>query len=314
GLDEAENYEQWVEKINADNKILYSSKTTGVVFLDEVENKLYVEEEKDGDFSININNKGEVLLTINPPIGRKEAVTKKSISDEINNLKLNEIINQESLDKAVEIGKEDRIRDFVIGSKTPENYSININITDSNMTAYISIHRPIIPIQPITETMLMKEIIQAGIKKGILDKKIKQIIETINEKRESITDMKIAQGKKPVDDEEDFINFNINIEHKNQKFMIEDENGRQISKTGDIGEYVQAHTLLCQFVMGELKGNEGFTVTGEVLKPKRKIPKKLMAGKNVSKKQESNNRFDYYSQDEGNVYIYEDTIMVQKAK
>ncbi len=297
--------------VEQDNKTLVQASITGVLFIDNDNHKMNILPEEDGKFKIFIDNKtGEILLSVYPPIGRKKPVDTSEVYDKITELKITKIINPESIEIAVKAGANEEVIDYRIGKGRPENYRIKITISDDNMKAFIDIDRPIIPNHTLTEKEILKEIQKSKIIKGYTSESIIDIVKIVNEYRESIINKKIAEGEPPIDEEKDFIDYRVEFIAKDIEFTIKDESGNDIRKKGDVATIEHPNELICILVKGTVRGQEGYTVTGEKLNPERNIAIDLKAGRNVFKRNEEPEKIAFYSQIKGNIYFYDNQIHI----
>jgi uncharacterized protein (DUF342 family) len=295
-------------KFEHEGEILYSSNITGVLIINKKTNEAEILPEEEGKFNINVSPIGEVLLSVYPPIGRKDPVNFKAVDKKIKELKISSIINYESVKSALSAGVKDIIKDYVIGKGIPKDYDIKVSITDDKMAAYINIIRPIIEKNSLTRESIIEALEQAGVKKGYSENSIDELVEKIEHTKESIENVLIAEGEEPTEDTEDNLTYDIRIYEKNTGITIPDLGG-EIKKIGDVGEEVKPNTLLCTVTKGSRSGLSGYNVLGDRLAPIRYSPINLRAGKNVKLKKERNKN-EYYSTKKGTVYIYDNTINV----
>lgn len=296
-------------KFEHEGEILYSSNITGVLVINSKNNEAEVLPEEEGKFELNISPAGKILLSVYPPIGRKDAVNLKAVDEKIKELKISSIVNLDSIKSVLSAGKKEIIKDYVIGKGTPKDYEIKVSVTDDKMSAYIDIIRPIVEKSPLTKESIIKALEKAGVKKGYSENSIDELIKKIEYKKESLENVLIAEGEEPTEDTEDMINYDIKIYEKNTGIKVPEMGGGEVNKVGDVGEEVKPNTILCTIIKGSRSGVSGYNVLGERLAPLRHTPINLKAGKNVKLKREKN-RNEYYSTKKGTVYIYDNTINV----
>jgi uncharacterized protein (DUF342 family) len=294
-----------------EEKTYVKSEIIGVLFIDKDKHEINIYPEEDGKFKIFIDNQsGVVSLSVYPPIGRKTPVETSNVYAQIRELKITEIIDPKAIEFAINAGKTDKMIDYQIGKGKPENYDIKITISDDKMKAYIDIIRPTIPNHILTEKEILKELQKAGVIKGYTSEVFKEITQQVNEKRESISNRKIAEGEEPLNEEKDFIDYRVELIGQDIEFTIKDENGKEIRKKGDVAVIDHSNELICYLVKGTVRGQEGFTITGEKLLPERNVPINLKAGRNVYKSKEDEGKIAFYSKIGGNVYFYDNHIHI----
>ncbi len=296
-----------IEQKNND-KTLYKSKITGVLFIDNEKNIVHILPEEDGRFEVNIRATGEILLTVFPPIGRKIPVNINQVIKHLDELKVSEITYPNSIERAISIGKTDKIENFLIGKGTPEDYTININVSENKMEAYIDIIRPIIPKNLLSKEEILTALHKAGVKAGFAPDDLLNVVDRVNIRRESIHNVLIAEGEEAKDGENDFIEHKVKIEDKNVEFELVGSKG--IKKRGDIGEKVKQDTLICNLIKGTIRSKEGFNVLGEKILPKKGDSLEIKAGKNIRMKKEDDYKISFYSTKAGTVYIFDNTVNV----
>lgn len=297
--------------INDKDKKFYSAYLTGVLNIDEYNHIISILPEEDGKFDYEITDSGELLINIYPPIGRKDPVVFESVYKALEEEKLTSIIITENLQQAINKGRDEKVEKFLIGKGTPTDYEVNITITKDKMKAYMDIVRPVLPLGELTTEKLMRYIRNSGIKKGIIKSNIKEAIENINFSKESQTDILIAKGLGAVDDEEDEINYNINILKRNTEIRItENEKDGEIMRIGDIGQDVNSNELLLTLIKKEKNGHPGYNIFGDKMDYTKAEKTILTAGLNVRSKIEELNHIIFYSVKKGTVYIYDDKVNV----
>lgn len=152
--------------------------------------------------------------------------------------------------------------------------TINVKISSDRMNAYLVVTPPVSGGNPVTVDMVLKSIKDAGIKFGIDDKKIENIVETTS----SVPEL-FASGEPPVHGQDAQIKTLFSADGNKVSPKVLDDGSVDLRNIISI-DNIDAGKKLIEKIP-PTKGVPGTTVTGLELKPKDGKDFRLRAGKNT---------------------------------
>lgn len=250
------NKEIKLESCKEDTKVKEDSKENSLDgFLEIKDGKLRIEDPKDG------GNPASLLI---PP-------------------NLDITVNGESSKGIIEVTSESQVK--VNFPKETAKRNLNITVSENDMKAYISIsyspehvyglkdceknNKIMIGTEvkkleyppKFNKEEIIKELDKASIKYGVIEGAFND--DDLSKDKEYLL---IAQGVKPIDDEEDSIQIKFNIDKKKFK---EDERGNVDYKNIGAVDMVEKGALIGELIQGKV-GKDGKTVKGKVLPCKKR--------------------------------------------
>jgi len=226
----------------------------------------------DGKFSVKITRVG-VVLKVTRPKGKGKKVRVEDVLRTLREKHITEF-DKSKVAKVVREAKGEYVK---IASYTPDERhsgSVVVEVSDDRMRAYVTLMPP----KPGGRDLDIDDVMEALSDKGVVFGIKEDVI------RESLEDevynvpILVAEGQKPKNGEDAKIVYNFRIEKKIQ--LEEDEKGQVNFKDLDLIENVVAGQLLATKVPAT-EGEEGRTVTGEVLEAKSGKDLELQPGKNT---------------------------------
>lgn len=161
-----------------------------------------------------------------------------------------------------------------------EDNLISVSLTPDKMSAYISVYGSETG-NPYTVDDILKALDKSGVKYGIDQNTIKEIVE----KKLYGQKIKVASGKWPVDGIDGKIDYHIKLKGNNRPRIRED--GKVDFKNLDLIQSVKKGEKLCTLIPS-VPGINGMNVLGVKLLPRGGKPVKLPVGKNVAVTEDGN--------------------------
>lgn len=180
-----------------------------------------------------------------------------------------------------------------------ENEKIIVTISEDSLMAYINISPPLED-EEYTEQYILDVLTEKGITSGILNGKIKEILE---EKIYNKTIL-VAKGKEKEDGEDGYFEFLFDTNTKNKPKILED-GSVDYSSIGDV-ETIEEGIEIVHYYPAT-KGEDGYTVTGAVLTGKPGKDKAQLRGKGFTL---SEDKCSYVTNFAGRVSYEGDKIVV----
>lgn len=178
--------------------------------------------------------------------------------------------------------------------------TFHIKISEDEMTVYLTIIPSIGGAEPASIEDIKLELKKQNITVPIDEESIKIGIKEAEEKHKVVYNIKIAEGKKPINGDDGYIEYKINLA-SGKKFK-ELEDGRIDFKEQDLLTIVKRDDLIA-VVHKPTSGKEnGITVTGKTLLAEPGKPFEMEAGKNV-RTVEYQDRTEFYSEIDGHLKI-----------
>ena len=156
-----------------------------------------------------------------------------------------------------------------------KEYTIEVNITQSDLVASIKVVPRADEISTISASDLYEAIGEAGVKFGLWN----EIVSQVAEDKVVSKWVTIAKGEKSGEGTDGYIKYHFNIEGRRAK-LKEDESGRVNIKDMNLIDNVKKDDILCELIQPET-GKSGTTVKGEEIIGKIGAPGSLPSGKNV---------------------------------
>lgn len=158
----------------------------------------------------------------------------------------------------------------------PANQStIQIEIADQEMTAYMIVTRPGPGGPELTASEISSYLGSAGVVYGIREEVVRRF-EDYPQYNETIL---VAEGRRAVNGENGRIVYNFNVDHS--EVHLQEKGGQVDFKELNLVENVEAGQILARRIPAE-PGEEGCTVTGRSLPAKPGKPVEIDVGKNVT--------------------------------
>ncbi|WP_202708761.1 DUF342 domain-containing protein [Sporosalibacterium faouarense] len=212
-----------------------------------------------------------VYLSVYKIISSDEILTNRIMS-RISRKKIQDY-DVNAIKEAIELKNEDSIKIAPPQEEQKKNSEIVIEIFDKNMFAYMTLLPPLGGKNITFDEAIA--IIEEKLGYGIFYEEVKEVI--VNEIYNKKT--LIAKGKDPIHGKDGTITYNFDIEKTDNRVTVM-EDGSVDYRNLNLITNVNQGDILAEMTL-PTKGEEGFTVTGEVLAAKEGKLKSLRFGKNV---------------------------------
>lgn len=183
-----------------------------------------------------------------------------------------------------------------------------ISLADDEMTAKMDINVSEEKVGKITEPVLKRILMNAGIHGGIDDDHIKSIIKQYTTQAGNESQLLIAQGKPEIFADDGYIDLGSSFRETIQKKRRRQGGGYETVQAKATGFSIPPNSLLCT-VYPPQKGIEGVTITGKTIwsEDNRKTVKspRVTVNRNIEEKA-FKKRTEYISQVEGRAFFFED--------
>jgi hypothetical protein len=179
------------------------------------------------------------------------------------------------VDRVVRHAEGEYIKIGEYGYNPANQSTIQVEIADQEMTAYMIVTRPGPGGPEMTASEIASYLSSAGVVYGIREEVIRRF-EDYPRYNETIL---VAEGRKAVNGENGRIVYNFNVDHS--EVHLQEKGGQVDFKELNLVENVEAGQILARRIPAE-PGEEGCTVTGRNLPAKPGKPVEIDVGKNVT--------------------------------
>jgi len=185
--------------------------------------------------------------------------------------------------------------------------SFHIRISNDEMAVYLTIIPSIGGAEPASIEAIKAELQRNNIQVKIDEDLIKKSIKEAEEKHRAVYNIKIAEGKKPINGDDGRIEYKIRIASGRKFKVLED--GRIDFKEQDLVTLVKKDSLIAVLYKPTSGKQNGMTVTGKLLPAEPGKPFSMEAGKNV-RAVDYPDKTEFYSEINGHLKIEYTTLTV----
>ena len=246
-----------------------------------------------------ILNKNGTYLRIFPPNENGTILNVQEIADYLDSERIFDY-NTSAIHKAIENLNEIIEIPISTQSSLPISEKIKLTVSEDFLTVKARFYPPSAGGRLLDMKTILQELKQERITYGIRENVIRQFLH----KREYCTDIVIAQGTRPRDGSDAYIEYHFDVELKATPTLKED-GSVDFHHLGGIN-HIEKDALLATLHEADF-GDAGTDVYGNPIKPRSVINKKLRFGKNIY---QSEDRTQIFSSIDGHVHLEEDRVFV----
>jgi len=176
-----------------------------------------------------------------------------------------------------------------------------LQLAANKMSASMSLRQAIGTGQPLNHGLVLEAIKEKGIIKGINEEVVSRGVEHANEGQE-IEGLVFANGQLPTEGSKE--EFSLTVEEASHKGVTIKENGTADYRNQDQITLVKKGQTLAVVKKNGEGPQEGWDVMGQTIPPKETAPLEVIAGENVSSKDNSEGNTIYVA-DKGGEFVFE---------
>ncbi len=206
------------------------------------------------------------------------------------------------------------LRDGVLTlRKIDRDASFSLHLSEDHMQAFLSIDPPSGQGKKVEFDEVRSHMLKLGIKKGVDFSVVQYAIEMANQKEQPAKDIVIAQGRGPTTGTNGEIKWHIKPVLSSERYTIREDGSVDFYNLRDFVTVMKDTHLVT--VIPPTQGREGFTVTGEKIPGLWGEKNEIVAGDNITKKDNDQKWYagctgKYYSHD--NILDVLPVLLIQK--
>ena len=263
--------------------------------------------------------KGDLIAVIHPPVLGKEGrnvngepIPAKQVKIPSliarNNVKVKNVTSYfMNVNGIVEVMKDSR-GCYHISGKLYRRGSFGIDLSDDEMTAFLTVTPSFGGARAATVAEVLDQCRAMGISVGLNETSIRKAVVEANEKKSTVENVPIAQGKKPVHGEDGTFEYRVRLA-SGSRFALKAD-GRTDFKDSDLITRVKKDEPIAVQRRAQEGVENGKTVRGEVLKAAKGQDVDVKAGTNV-RVEEKDGMYNYYSEIDGQLLTHGNILSVE---
>ncbi|MBD3266486.1 DUF342 domain-containing protein, partial [bacterium] len=181
-----------------------------------------------------------------------------------------------------------------------------IQISKDQMKATLTVQPPFGKGKAVNLKEVFHELSEQGIIKGIDKEKIKSILDHVQQTEKPADEIVIAQGIPPSTGRHEKVHWHISPQADTKRFVVEENGTVDFHNVNNIISINKETKLVT--ITPATRGNDGYTVLGQVLEGKWGRRETIHAGENVVKR---NNGQDWFAECNGYLFFENNTINVR---
>ena len=197
---------------------------------------------------------------------------------------------------------------YRISGKLYRHGGFGIDLSDDEMTAFLTVTPSFGGAPAATVEEVLDQCRDMGISVGVNETSIRKTVVEANEKKNTVENVPIAQGKNPVHGEDGTFEYRVRLA-SGSRFALKAD-GRIDFKDSDLITRVKKDELIAVRRRAQEGVENGKTVRGGVIKAAKGQDVDVEAGTNI-RVEEKDGVFNYYSRIDGQLLIHENILSVE---